>query len=288
MSVHERVARRDHTTKTSPALETVPQLKEHADLGDRVAPLHQRVTAALTQQIERGDLRPGTMLPPEMKLAREFGVSRHTMRAGLDALVRRGLLERRRGKGTIVREPPISQSLERFYSLAHEMRMQGEELHTQVLARGRLDVADPLAEVACARLRIADPSDVGYLLRLRVVQGSPLLLETLTFPVAICPALLDAPAAADDDPAAGSFYDALFDHEGVRVARARETFRPALVTGYEARLLGVPTGTPVFDVERTSYAEGRVVEWRRSLARGDRYTYAVELRNPDDEGGSEQ
>jgi len=248
-------------------------------------PLHRRVTATLARQIARGELRPGAMLPPEIELAQRFGVSRHTMRAGLDTLVHQGLLERRRGKGTVVREPPISQSLERFYSLAHEMRTQGEELRTQVLARGRLDDADPLAEVACARLGIADPTSIGYLLRLRLVQGSPLLLETLTFPAALCPALLDIPATGADDPAAGSFYDALAAGAGVRVARARETFRPALVTGYEARLLGVPAGTPVFDVERTSYADGRAVEWRRSLARGDRYTYAVELRNPDDEGG---
>lgn len=251
-------------------------------------PLHRRVTAALTQQIERGELRPGVMLPPETELARRFAVSRHTMRAGLDALVRQGLLERRRGKGTIVREPPISQSLERFYSVAHEMREQGEELRTQVLARGRLDAADPLAALACERLSIADPSIIGYLLRLRLVQGSPLMLETLTFPVALCPTLLDSPAPGSNDPAAGSFYDALLERAGVRVARARETFRPALVMGYEARLLGVSPGTPVFDVERTSYAEGRAVEWRRSLARGDRYSYAVDLRNPDDKGGSRQ
>lgn len=250
------------------------------------APLHRRVTAALAGQIERGELRSGAMLPPEMELARQYGVSRHTMRAGLDALVQRGLLERRRGKGTIVRQPPISQSLERFYSLAHEMREQGEELRTQVLGRGRLDAADPLAEIACARLVIAEPASIGYLLRVRLVQGSPLILETLTFPAALWPVLLELPASGADDPASGSFYDALEANAGIRVERARETFRPALVTGYEARLLGVPAGTPVFDVERTSYAGGRAVEWRRSLARGDRYSYAVELRNPDDEGGS--
>lgn len=248
-------------------------------------PLHQRVTAMLAGQIERGELPMGALLPPEVELARRFGVSRHTMRAGLDTLVRQGLLERRRGKGTIVRKPPISQSLDRFYSLAHEMRIQGEELHTQVLARGRLDAADPLAETACARLDARDSASIGYLLRLRLVGGSPLILETLTFPAALCPALLETPAPGADDPASRSFYDELEAHTHLRVEWARETFRPALATGYEARLLGIPTGTPVFDVERTSYASGRAIEWRRSLARGDRYTYAVELRNPDDEGG---
>ena len=52
------------------------------------------------------------------------------------------------------------------------------------------------------------------------------------------------------------------------------------VDGYEARLLHVPSGTAIFAVERTSVADDRPVEWRRSLIRGDRYMYVVDLLNP--------
>lgn len=248
-------------------------------------PLHQQISRALAQQMEQGQLRPGDRLPPEVDLAREFGVSRHTMRVSLDALVRAGRLERRRGKGTVVRHPPIAQSLARFYSIAEEMRLRGADLQTQVLARGRLAADDDLAALAGERLGL-DAQQIGYVLRLRVSEGTPLLLETLTFPVALCPALLDVPAPGKEDVGAASFYEVLATRVGMRVTRARETFRPLLVTGYEARLLGIPTGTPVFEVERSSFVEEQPVEWRRTLARGDRYTYVVDLVNPGEEGNA--
>jgi GntR family transcriptional regulator len=160
------------------------------------------------------------------------------------------------------------------------MRRRGAELRTQVLSRGRLDAGDELAERACEAVGIADPHDVGCLLRLRFVDGVPLLLESLTFPAVLCPVLLEEPAPEASDPAARSFYDVLSESTGMRVTRAHEILRPAVVAGYEARLLRVPVGTAVFEVERTTFAGETAVEWRRTLARGDRYTYTVELVNP--------
>lgn len=253
-------------------------------LSEAALPLHQQITRTLMRQIESGQIRPGEMLPPELELARQVGVSRHTMRMGLESLVRAGLIERHRGKGTVVRQPPIQQHLARFYSIAREMRQRGLELKTQVLARGRLHAQDELAALACERLELADPSQVGFLLRLRQVEGTPLLLETVTFPAALCPVLLDAPHAQADDPGAASFYEVLIRQANMRVMRAHETFRPVLVNGYEARLLGISTETPIFEVERTSFVGDQKVEWRRTLARGDRYIYAVDLLNPVEEG----
>lgn len=251
-------------------------------------PLHQQVTAAITRRIAEGPLRPGSLLPPEIALARQFGVSRHTIRAGIAALVREGLLERRPGKGTFVRIPRIEQSLACFYSLAHEMRARGSQLETSVLARGQLAPGDPLAAPATAALGLPDPAEIGYLRRLRLVDGTPLALETITFPAALCPALLANPAPGAPDLGAEPFYDVLAARAGVAVARARETLRPEAISGREACALRVAPGTPVFRVERASYtraAEGeRAVEWRTAAIRGDRYEYMVDLLNPREAG----
>jgi GntR family transcriptional regulator len=228
----------------------------------------------------------GSLLPGEVRLARDFGVSRQTMRVALDALVRAGLLERRPGKGTIVLRPRIEQPLSRLYSIVGEIRRLGVALVTLVLARGVLTPGDELAPPACDHLGIRQPGDIGYLLRLHLVDGTPLLIETLTFPAALCPDLLVEPLPGQVDVGAGSFYDALEWRGKTHVTRARESFRPVAVTGYEARLLRVPVGTPVFAVERVSYADQIVVEWRTSMVRGDHYSYVVELLNPSDDGES--
>jgi GntR family transcriptional regulator len=256
-----------------------------APLGqDEGIPLHRQITTTILQRMDQGQLRPGDLLPPEINLAREFGVSRHTLRVGLEALVRAGRLERQRGRGTVVRRPPIEQNLARFYSLAEEMRLHGTDLQTQVLARGRLSPEDDLAARACERLGISEAQQIGYVLRLRLVEGTPVFLETVTFPVAICPYFLEVPAPGRPDVGAAPFYETLEQRSQLHVTRARETFRPLLASGYEARLLGVPGGTAVFEAERTSFADKLLVEWRRTLARGDRYLYAVDLVNPREEG----
>ncbi len=250
---------------------------------DNGSPLHRQVALAVRRRMESGELPVGSMLPPEIELARQLGVSRHTMRAGLDALVREGLLERRRGRGTMVVRPRIQQSLSRFYSVALEMRSRGARLATRVLARGRLAATDELAEAATVALGIDLPADIGYVLRLRLVDEEPLLLETLTFPAERYPWLLSAPSSGDD-PAAQPFYDEMARRGGPHVTRAHEVFRPVAASSYEARLLQIAPGAPVFQVDRTSYAGDAVAEWRRTLARGDRYVYAVDLANPAEAG----
>jgi GntR family transcriptional regulator len=247
-------------------------------------PRHRIISRQLTEQIEQRVYPAGSLLPGEIQLAQEFGVSRQTMRVALDALVRAGLLDRQRGKGTIVLRPRFEQTLSRFYSVAREMRQRGMPLVTQVLSRGLLHAEDELATPACEHLRIQRPEEIGYLLRLRYVETTPLLIESLTFPVAVCPDLLVDPHPGEVDIGAGAFYDALEWRGQTTVTRARETFRPITVSGYEARLLRAPVGTPVFEVERTSFVDDMPVEWRRSLVRGDHYSYVVELLNPSEDG----
>jgi DNA-binding GntR family transcriptional regulator len=62
----------------------------------------EALEAALERRILNGDLRPGEHLR-ETGLAQEYRVGRHTVRAAFDALVRRGLLEKRRNRGVFVR-----------------------------------------------------------------------------------------------------------------------------------------------------------------------------------------
>ena len=65
-------------------------------------PLQRRLAAALGSAVERRDLLPGTKLPPERVLAAQLGVARTTVSAAYELLERRGLVDRRQGRGTHV------------------------------------------------------------------------------------------------------------------------------------------------------------------------------------------
>lgn len=66
------------------------------------SPAAVRIAGALRLRIERGDWPVGAVLPAEAELAREFGVSRPTMRESLSALQFAGYVESRRRRGTVV------------------------------------------------------------------------------------------------------------------------------------------------------------------------------------------
>src|SRR5213594_1968991 len=70
------------------------------------------------------ELGIGQAIPSERRLSGELGVSRLTLRAALDELVREGYLVRRHGSGTFVSEPKIAQQLT-LTSFSEDMRARG-------------------------------------------------------------------------------------------------------------------------------------------------------------------
>ncbi|MGH3010229.1 MAG: PLP-dependent aminotransferase family protein [Gaiellaceae bacterium] len=64
--------------------------------------LHERLGTSLADAVERDDLPAGTRLPPERVLATELGIARGTVSAAYELLQRRGLVDRRQGRGTHV------------------------------------------------------------------------------------------------------------------------------------------------------------------------------------------
>ena len=77
-----------------------------------------QVVAHVRELIDRGTLGPGARLPPERDLARQVGVSRPTVRAGLRTLAALGVIRSRRGSGTYIPEGPPTLGAEALSFLA--------------------------------------------------------------------------------------------------------------------------------------------------------------------------
>jgi GntR family transcriptional regulator len=71
--------------------------------------LYAHVKNVIIGRISNGSLPPGTRLPSEDSLVEEHAVSRTTIRAAIQSLVLRGLVEIRRSKGTFVTHLKITQ-----------------------------------------------------------------------------------------------------------------------------------------------------------------------------------
>ena len=86
---------------------------------------YHQLADELTRQIRDRVLEPQQRLLSEPALARQFGVSRDTVRAAIAVLERRGLLLRRRGVGTFVAGPRVRQDPSRLGAFYEAMIGQG-------------------------------------------------------------------------------------------------------------------------------------------------------------------
>jgi DNA-binding transcriptional regulator YhcF (GntR family) len=70
--------------------------------GNSAQPLHDQLSGQLRLAISRGDPGPGERLPPARELAASLGMNVHTVLRAFQTLRDEGLLEVRRGRGTMV------------------------------------------------------------------------------------------------------------------------------------------------------------------------------------------
>jgi GntR family transcriptional regulator len=75
-----------------------------------------------------------------------------------------------------------------------------------------------------------------------------------------------------------SFYDLLAERYGIVIASGTQSIEPTVTNEEESEVLGVPLHSPAFLFERTTVSEsGRIVEFVRSIYRGDRYRLVADL-----------
>src|SRR5581483_299409 len=65
-------------------------------------PVYYQIALSLKQRLASGEWNSGMQLRTEPELAKEYGVSRMTMRQALAEMVKEGLVTRQRGSGTFV------------------------------------------------------------------------------------------------------------------------------------------------------------------------------------------
>lgn len=228
-------------------------------------PLYRQVSAALEARVRAGELAPGDALPKEGALAQEFGVNRLTVRQALGELAQRGLIRTVHGRGSFVAEPAIRYDISgaREASLTRAMRETGRTVRQQLLRTQR----DEDAEV---RRRLASHARLRRYELLRFVDEVPWTLTAMWMPERRFPGL------EDHWDGAGSLYDVLETHFGVRMRRQQRTIWAEAGTPQDAEHLAIPVGSPVLVMEGLNVDdEGRPVALVRHRGRGDRVQFTV-------------
>lgn len=229
-------------------------------------PLYLQLQRRIGEAIATGRLAPGDSLPAERDMASLTGLSRVTVRKAVQALVAGGQLVQRRGSGTFVapKVEKLEQALSMLTSFTEDMARRGKDVESVWLTR---QVTAPSPEEIMA-LGLGAGERVARLERVRRSDGVPLAIERASLSTRTLP---------DPTIVEKSLYEVL-EARGQRPVRAVQRISAANLGARDAELLGVPVGAAGLKIERVGYLpSGRVVEFTRSLYRGDAYDFAVEL-----------
>ncbi|WP_374625739.1 GntR family transcriptional regulator [Devosia sp.] len=230
-------------------------------------PLYLQLKRWIEDAVARGLIQPGDALPSERDLATRVDVSRVTVRKAVQQLVRDGILVQRHGSGTFVAPQPhrVEQSLSQLTSFAEDMARRGMAVQSVFLDRG-IYVPSPEETMV---LGLSPGERVSRIARLRISGDTPLAIERAALSTSVLP-----------DPGAvqTSLYAEL-EKTGNRPVRAIQRIRAANLAEADAALLEIPAGAAALHIERIAYlASGKVVEFTRSVYRGDTYDFVAELR----------
>jgi GntR family transcriptional regulator len=231
-------------------------------------PLYARVESVLAGDIADGSLAAGTQLPSEDGLVERFKVSRTTVRKAIQNLIERGLVEVKRGKGTFVIQPKITQELTELTGFVEDMQALGRT-PTAHLHDKRIVAAD---ETVAHHLALVPGTLVVRLQRVRLADGVAMSFDETYLPRDL------GEKVAGDDLEAEPVFALLEDKYGTPLVEAEYKLEAAAADPVTAHALQVPAGSPIFLIERTSYTTGnRPVDYERLHYRGDLIRFVTRL-----------
>ncbi|PWC22349.1 GntR family transcriptional regulator [Brenneria roseae subsp. roseae] len=140
-------------------------------------PFYLQIEQILSRQIRDRTLKPGDPLPTEAEMCEQYQVSRMTARKAVDYLVRQGLVERFRGRGTFVAQPDtrikVQLPLDQHLTSSEVASAVHRPIVNQLLHFSRQPASRDIAN----QLQLAENAHIYYMVRLRLIDGIPFVYE---------------------------------------------------------------------------------------------------------------
>ena len=231
-----------------------------------VVPLHRQIEGVLRELIDSGEFSNGKLFPNEVELSTAFGVSRNTVRQAFKSLVNEGLLYRKPGVGTKVREKEVVTHLREWHSFTRDMKAQGIVVRNYNIRFDTVNCDHELAEV----FGIPEGRPIMKLERVRGDEDFPFVLFESWFH----PRIPIKPDQKFDRP----LNDILEEEYNVIAVKSSEELQALTADKRIGELLRIPEGSPIFFRKRIVYDMGmRIIEYNKCYYRHDKMTYKIEI-----------
>jgi GntR family transcriptional regulator len=238
---------------------------EHLDASLPV-PLYHQIYLLLRDKIRAGSLKPGLVLLGEQDLARLFAVSRITVKRSLNELASDGLVERHRGRGTVVLATGVLPVVKgSFDTLIQSLHTMGIETQVELLGVEVIEADEAVAH----HLAVAPGTPVQCAVRRRKLEGEPFSHVVSFVPQEIAKRYSVADLAVTP-------LLVLLERAGATAQSAEQWITAVAAEPLIAAALGVPVSTALLRVERVMRAaRGVPIQLIHAHYRPDRFQYHV-------------
>jgi GntR family histidine utilization transcriptional repressor len=211
----------------------------------------QDVRDAVIRRIQDQEWPQGSLLPTELELAEEFGCARATVNRALRELAERGIIDRKRKSGTRVCVAPVKQAKFEIAVTRHTVEETNAQYRYSLVDRKQLEAPEWLR----ARLGLGGVQPALHLRSMHYADNQPFQYEDRWIMLDTVP---DAETENFEIVAPGEWLVSR-----VPFSDAEIVFSACAADETLGRFLGTPTGTPLFQVERTTWFQGQPVTYVR-------------------------
>ncbi|GAB6092498.1 GntR family transcriptional regulator [Furfurilactobacillus curtus] len=230
---------------------------------------YQYVVSQIQKRIENGLYPPQSLLPKQEELASEFSVSKMTIKRALDVLTHDGQIFKKSGLGTIVLGgTDLLESRDAPANAFDGLTMQQGSAHvtSKII---RFTSTSNVPEIVYQRLSLATTTPLYDIIRLRLLDGQPFILEHTYMPVEMMPSLSESVVK-------GSIYRYLHEDLKIDFGGARRRIQAAEAMDLDVKYLGAKINTPILEIEQVVWTSlGKNIEYSKSRNLYDTRAYNI-------------
>lgn len=231
-------------------------------------PAYIKVHNDIKNLITGGTYPAGTLLPPEPKLEKQFGVSRTTIRRAVELLARAGCVEVKQGRGTIVLDYNINQNISGITSISQTLLKKGYDVKPRKI----------YMEHVIADKTVANALDINVGTALTRLQRVQLADEV---PIAIMENYINPDMVEGIERFNNNFtslYKLLEAKYELKLDGSIDKITAKVADFTESEMLQVPLGSALIVMRRVTYFKGIPMTYDYLRIRADKYQFEIDIQ----------
>ena len=229
-------------------------------------PKYFQIAQNIVNMIKSGHLLPGTQIPSENDIIKNYGVSNTTARKALGEIERVGLVERIKGRGTYVCQDTVDRPIDQILAFTKNMLRIGRNPSAKVLS-SQIVEDDKTMDIEGHKYTLGGP--YFRLERLRLGNDMPMMKDTRYISLSLCPGI-------DQKDLEGSLYNLYENHFGLQLEEVDQVLSAITLEGEILNYFNIEQPIPAFRVDGVTFCgKGIILEMKKSIWRGDIYRFRV-------------